>query len=89
MSNLQTPHYKKKWVLSKEDQQMIAARSNFKYEDTYATLWQALDGAMVRSTKSLATIYLFRTTDGYMVNAHGVELQKQTLIAKFKKGTEI
>jgi len=77
------------WNLSKADQGLIVARTNFKYEDSYTMLWQAIDAAMVRSTKSVATIYLFRESNGYMVNAHGVLKQHQTLIARFKKGVEI
>lgn len=74
------------WNLSKTDQQMIAARTNFKYEDTYTLLWQAIDGAAVRSAKSIATIYIHRTTTGYTVNAHGVLRMHETCIMHFKSG---
>jgi len=77
------------WNLSKTDQQMIASRTNYKYEDEYTFLYTAIDAARLRSTKSLATIYVHKHPGGYQVNAHGVLRQKYTEVCRFKNGMEI
>jgi hypothetical protein len=79
------------WNLSKRDQEMIAARKNFKYEDTFSDLNEALEAARERSTKSLAVIYTVQdNNEGTYVNsAHGVLKIGQKQVAAHKGGVKI
>ena len=75
--------------LSKHEQDMIAARTEFKYEDHYQYLNFAMDGAKQRSLKSRSIIYVHKHPDGFCVNAHGVLRLHHVEVCKFKRGVEI
>lgn len=77
------------WNLSKTDQEMIAARTNFKYEDHFGDLSTALDHAIERSKKSLATIYVHERAGLYCVNVYGVLRIGVEEVARFKKGAKL
>lgn len=77
--------------ISEEDLKQIAARTSFKYEDEYATLDEAITGAMARSMKSFRNIYLDQVgalASKYVVHAHGITRSTCKRLHTFNRGKE-
>lgn len=76
------------WNLSSRDQEMIAARPNFKYEDEFTDMNQAIESARIRSLNSLRTIYTVQDNSkgAYINHTHGVLKTKQSFVATHRQG---
>lgn len=75
--------------ISASDLDLIAARKNFKYEDTFDNQSEALAAARKRSLKSLRVIYTCTNGNKFTNHAHGISKVDEVLVARHHKGIRL
>lgn len=65
---------------------MIASRKNFRGEEFFTTLAEALKRAEERSLETTKVVYVGSSEGEYIVQAHGVELIKYRITHSFQNG---
>lgn len=63
----------KAWNLSKEEQDAIEARKNFRYEEEFTTYLAAFESAKVRRSRSNRKVYIYKVAEDKFIHCvHGV-----------------
>ena len=75
--------------ISESDLEAIAARSNFRGEEFYVELDEAISAARKRSLLTNKVVYLAESPDNYVVHTHGVGLKWYDIISTYKKGEQL